>query len=171
MTVTADHRSRLSVIRERTHSARAERSRARQLLDAARDDHDNDAAAVAQIAFDRADEELQVAERLESQLLSSMAGIDSSPVGGGIFDNPAVVEQLQRLGESTSFPLGTVDLGPLSTREQLIHTIESGSWGQPKMAAAGPVSVPDSARVGAWGGVIPQLRRPLSVLDLLPVAP
>jgi hypothetical protein len=64
---TATHRQRLEQIRERTHNARAERARARQLLDAARSDHDTDGEAVALVAFDKADQELQVAERLEAR--------------------------------------------------------------------------------------------------------
>lgn len=77
-------RQRLDLIRKRTHDAREERAKARQLLDAAREEHDQDAEAVAMIAFDRADESLQVAERLESQLLGQIAGVD----GGFITRSP-----------------------------------------------------------------------------------
>jgi hypothetical protein len=48
-----------------------------------------------------------------------------------------------------------VDLGPLGSREELIEKINSGSWGQPKLAAAGDGVVSDSARVGAHYGVVP----------------
>jgi hypothetical protein len=170
MTVTADHRDRLDAIRERTHTARSRRKRARELFDAAREAGDQDAQAVAQLQLDDASMELETAEALQSQMLSALAGLDRGPVGGGIFENPEVVEQLTRLGNGT-FPIGALDLGPLSTREQLVAQIDSGSWGPSKLAAAGPVSAPDSARRGAWGGVAPQLRRPLSILDLIPVSP
>ena len=44
-------------------------------------------------------------------------------------------------------------------------------WGKPKMAAGtGDVDVPDSARLGTYYGVVPQLRRPLSLLDIIPSA-
>jgi hypothetical protein len=75
--VTAEHRQRLNLIRERTHNARSRRTRARQALDAARDVQDLEAQAVAQLSFDEADNDLQIAERLEAQLLSAMAGVDS----------------------------------------------------------------------------------------------
>lgn len=167
---TATHRQRLAQIRERTHEARAERAKARQLLDAARADHDTDGEAVALVAYDRSDEALQVAERLESQLLSSLAGVDGRGFGGGIFDDPQTIETLQRLGDS-SFPIGSIDLGPLGTHEELIETIDAGSWGPSKLAAGTDVVVPDTARVGTYYGVVPQPRRPLSVLDLLPTSP
>jgi hypothetical protein len=70
-----------------------------------------------------------------------------------------------------TFPIGAIDLGPLQTVEQLVQTISSGAWGPQKLAPAGPVTVPDSARTGPFYGVVPQLRRPLSILDLLPTSP
>lgn len=169
MTVTADHRQRLDAIRERVSTARSRRQTARQLLDAAREAGDVDAQAVAQVQLDEAYTELETSEALQSQMLAALAGVDASPVATGIFDNPDVTEKLRRMG-SGSYPVGAVDLGPLQSVEQLVATIDAGSWGPSKMAAAGPVSVPDAARVGPFYGVVPQLRRPLSILDLLPVA-
>ena len=69
-----------------------------------------------------------------------------------------------------SFPIGSVDLGPLSTADELVQKINTGSWGQPKLAAAGDVLVPDSARVGAHYGIVPQPRRSLSLLDIIPTS-
>jgi hypothetical protein len=47
------------------------------------------AQAVAQIAFDDADGDLQVAERLEFQLPNSIAGMDGCQCGaGGILSRP-----------------------------------------------------------------------------------
>jgi capsid protein len=172
VTATATHRQRLEVIRQRTKNARSRRAHARQQLDAAHEAGDQDAQAVAQIAYDTADEDLQVAERLESQLLSSIAGLDGDGPVESIFDDPHTVETLQRLGRSTSFPVGTVDLGPLSSREQLVEQINTGAWGQPKLAAVGTdIVVPDSARLGTHYGTVPQPRRPLSLLDLIPTSP
>jgi hypothetical protein len=99
--VTAGARERLAAIRGRTHSARSTRTTARQRLDAAREANDLDAAAVAQIAYDQADEQLQIAERLESQLLSAMAGVDGGAGGSTIFDDPHTADELvcSRCGE------------------------------------------------------------------------
>ena len=49
--------------------------------------------------------------------------------------------------------------------------VESGSWHARPHAAAGDVQVPDSARVGPYYGVAPQLRRRLRLLDLIPTQP
>jgi hypothetical protein len=136
-------------------------------LDAARQAQDQDAEAVAMLALDHAATELETSEQLERVLLGSMAGVNSNGFSGGIFDDPQTIQTLERLG-SGSFPIGAIDLGPLSTREELVERINSGSWGQPKQAAAGDVTVPDSARLGTYYGVVPQLRRPLRLLDLIP---
>lgn len=169
MTVTTASQSRLQTIRERTHAARDQRARARQQLDAAREVGDFDAGAIAQLAFDAADVELQTAERLESQILSSMAGVDSNGFRESLFDNPQTVETLQRLGDST-FPIGRIDLGPLSSRDDLVAMIESGSWHGGRYGAAGDVQVPDAARVGPYYGTVPQLQRRLRLLDLIPTS-
>ncbi len=172
MTVTANHRDRLRTIRERTHTAREARARARRTLEAAQAAGDADAQAIASLALDQAGVEVETSERLESMLLSSMAGINGNGHfgGGGIFDDPERVETLQRLG-SSSMPIGRVELGPLSSREELVQSIESGSWHSRPSAQAGEAVVPDSARVGAYYGVVPQLRRRLRLLDLIPTQP
>src|SRR5262245_33904327 len=133
--ITADHRQRLDAIRERTANARRRRQQARQQLDAARAAGDVEAQAVAQASIDDASTDLEIAERLESQMLSALAGIDggNGHHGAGIFDDPATVETLQRLGNG-SFPVGAIDLGPLQSREQLVAQIASGSWGLSKLA-------------------------------------
>ena len=79
--------------------------------------------------------------------MASINGIDGSSFTSGIFDNPESIEQLQR--RQLVVPIGNVDLGPLSSREQLIATINSGSWGQPKLAASGPVTCRSTARPGS----------------------
>jgi len=166
MPVTRNHRDRLAQIRERCHAARAARQRARTTLDAARAAHDDDAVAVAALAVEQAGVELETAEQLEAMLLSQMAGVNGTGFGTSVFDDPATVETLQRLG-SSSMPIGRLDLGPLSSREDLVARIESGGWVPSRHGQAGDVSVPDSARVGTHYGVVPQLRRPLRLLDLI----
>jgi hypothetical protein len=102
----------------------------------------------------------------QAQLQSSTNG--AHPPATGILSDPDTIRTLERLGNG-SFPIGSVDLGPLSTVEELVQTINTGSWGQPKMAAVGTdIVVPDSARVGPYHGTVPQPRRRLSLLDLIP---
>ena len=166
-------RDRLVQIRERTHDAREARARARKQLDLARGAEDHDAIAISQLAYDEADTNLTLAERLESQLLGQLAGVNGNSYGRGesIFNDPQTIQTLERLGNG-SFPIGAVNLGPLSTREELVQRINTGSWGQPKLSqATGDVTVPDSARLGTYYGIVPQLRRPLSLLDIIPTAP
>lgn len=45
--------------------------------------------------------------------------------------------------------------------------IESGSWGPERLASSTP-SIPDTARQGVYYGVVPQPRRALRLLDLVP---
>jgi HK97 family phage major capsid protein len=173
MTITATHRQRLEVIRERTRTARSRRQQARQRLDAAREAGDQDAQAVAQIGYDEADGELQIAERLESQLLSSMTGTNGNghrPVGESVFEDPDTIASLERMATSR-MPIGRVDLGPMVSRDDMVAMIESGNWGPTPLAAPPDVDLDPTARVGTYRGVRPQLRRRLSVLDLIGTAP
>jgi hypothetical protein len=166
---TRVHQDRLQALRDRTQNARGARQRARESLQAAREAGDQDAQAVAELAFDQASNQLELAEGLQTRMLSMLSGTEGAhAMGGTIFEDPQVLDQLQRMGNGT-FPIGAVDLGPVSTREELVQMINTGSSGQPKLAAAGdPVVVPDAGRQGAFYGIVPQPRRPLSILDLIP---
>ena len=48
--------------------------------------------------------------------------------GTGIFDDLETVRTLERMGNG-SFPIGSVDLGPLSTAEELVQRINTGTLG------------------------------------------
>jgi hypothetical protein len=172
MTATAAHRARLEGLRERTRSAREARNRARQTLDAARLAGDQEAQAVAQLSLDSAGEALEVSERLESMLLSSISGVDGH-LGESIFDSPEVVSSLERLGHS-SMPVGRLDLGQLWSADQVVSMLESGSWGPTRMASTGgssPTIPPDDPIRMGHIGIRPQPRRRLSVLDLIAAVP
>jgi HK97 family phage major capsid protein len=176
MTVTATHRQRLDAIRERSRTARERRNRARQALDASQKADDRDAIAVATMALDEATGELELSEQLHSKMLGQIAGVDGHGLGESVFDDPAMIEQLERLGNS-AMPVGNVMLGPVMSREELVSVINGGRWGQPKSAewaGGGGVTVPDSLRsVTAPAGfeIIPQPRRRLSLLDIIPASP
>ena len=165
-------RDRLGQIRERTHQAREDRARARKQLDLARGAEDHDAIAISQLAYDHADADLQLAERLESQLLGQLAGVNGNSYGRGesIFADPQTIETLERLGNG-SFPIGAVNLGPLATLQETVAMVESGSWRGGVRAQGTSLDVPDSARLGPHYGTVPQLRRRLSILDLIPASP
>lgn len=174
MTATANRsngRQRLSEIRQRTHNAREARQRARTTLDAARGAGDDQAAAIASLALDQAQADLEIAENLEKMVLSSMAGVNgnSHPAGENLFDDPQMVGVLERLG-SSGMPIGRLDLGPLWSADEVVGMLEAGSWGPTRNA--GPVDIvpSDPSRMGPHYGVRPQLRRRLSILDLIPAA-
>ena len=171
MTATANQRDRLKQIRDRLGDARARRTRARAARDAAEGTGDELAIRIASDTLEEAEAVVAQDEALEKMVLGQMANVSDSNghFGGGIFDNPEVVQTLERLGNG-SFPIGRVDLGPVSSREEFVAQINTGRWGLPKLAAAGDVNVPDSARLGAYYGVVPQLRRPLSLLDIIPTS-
>jgi Phage capsid family len=173
--LTAANRDRLELIRERTRNARSRRQHARQQMDAARDVSDQDAQAVASLAFDEADHDLQIAERLESQLLAQMAGIDDHGAIGRdsfLFD-PGVIAELEQLAHSSA-PVGSVNLGSIMSRGDWIGRYASSVADQdfraPRMGAD-PSIAPDSAsRMGPYYGAVAQLRRRLTLLDLIPSA-
>lgn len=83
-TYTTETRDRLDAIRQRMREARQERNRARDTFQAALQAGDLDAQAIADTQFQRADADLQTAERLESMLLSQMAGVDGGWSGSRV---------------------------------------------------------------------------------------
>ena len=163
-------RDRLAEIRERTRNARGARKTANAGLDAARAARDAHAEAVAQLAVDRTQHDVEVSEQLERILLGQLAGVDGTFGSESVFDNPESVAQLERLGNSRT-PIGRQDLGPLMSAEEYVAMIESGSWGQQRLAVnnSNP-SIPDTARQTTYYGVVPQPRRKLSLLDLIPTS-
>lgn len=170
---TVTGRQRLAEIRERTHAARGARQRARTMLDAAKAAGDDQAASIAALALDQAQIECDTAEALENMVLSSMAGVNGNGhrLGETVFEDPTTIATLERLGHS-QMPIGKIDLGPLSSRDELIETIQTGSWkfAQGPAPRGATFDVPDSARTRYFGEV-PQLRRRLSILDLINVQP
>jgi hypothetical protein len=182
VSISVTQRDRLADVRQRARDLRERRTRARELHGAARD-----AAASYQgddiqnseefLRLQRASGDLdsianalELVEAEERFVLSSMAGIDG-PVSGeqSFLHDPRVLEQLQHMATSQA-PIGRQDLGYALTRDEYMASIQRTSIYErsPMMAAAGDVVVPAAARGGYFGGV-PQLGRPLTLLDLLPV--
>ena len=169
-TLTGNHRDRLASLRERKRSARELISGQRRALAEAREHGDADAAQTLEIALAGSQGELTYATDLESALLHQVAGLASGGLVDSFLENPDMVRELEGLATS-SVPVGRLNLGSALGRDDLVSMIESGRWGQPKLAATGDVTVPDTARLGPYAGVIPQLRRTIRLLDLIPSAP
>ena len=60
--------------------------------------------------------------------------------------------------------------GPLGDGEQLVQAINSGNWGQPKLAAGRSTCCPTRRPPGAFYGTFRALRRPTTLLDRVPAS-
>ena len=165
--VTTRSRDRLTQARERTRAARAELHKAREGRDAAEKLDDKQALVTMQVRLAAAEDEVDVAHELERALLSQVAGVESHG-GEGFLDDPVAVRQLEQLANSTR-PIDGVALGPMMSAESFVSMLESGDWG-PRSLAASVVPDTPAGRRGPWTelGVVPQLRRRIRLLDLLP---
>jgi HK97 family phage major capsid protein len=115
----------------------------------------------------------------ESYLVSRMAGINSYGVSHESFlSDPAVLENLRSLANSSQ-PIGNLNLGEHRSRDELLAEFDQRrrnldarlSGGSGMMAAAGDVVLPSDVPRTTFYGVIPSLKRPLRLLDLIPTAP
>jgi hypothetical protein len=189
-------RDRLAEVRERTQNARRQRAQAQQVIDSAERVGDEQAEQAGRTALAMAQQELSTAEELERILLSQMAGVSSAYSGDysdghtfGTFgenwmDDPQTIRQLQQLAHTTG-RVGNVNVGQIMSADDYAAMIQSGAWHQPKMAAPAPRSggegvnplainsvptLPQSARYGPWQGIVPQLKRRVRLLDLIPTS-
>ena len=168
--VTARSRDRLTQARERTRAARDQIRKAREGRDAAAKLDDRQAITACEVRLAAAEDELEMASELERALLAQVAGVSGTGSVDSFLDDPNVVRSLEQLATS-SMPVGTMMLGPAMSRDELVAMMQSGRWGRGTMAAAGDVTIPDSARLGPYYGTVAQLRRPLRLLDLIPSQP
>lgn len=124
----------------------------------------------------------EVAQRLQNQeglikdeeryLLSQAAGVTDD--FGGYESFLRDPEKLRSLAEvaNSSAPIGRLQMGPAVGANELISMM--GSAFVPRIgaqAAPGQVEVGDGARRATWYGVVPQLRRPLRLIDLFNAVP
>jgi hypothetical protein len=135
---TAD-RERLSSIRERAKAARKRRSQLSEALTLAQRAGDTDAAGIAPDQLSRVEAELSQAEGLEKVLLSNLAGVtgDGGSGFGGFLDSPDTVRALEQWGHSAA-PIGSVNLGPVSTAAELVGRMQGGDFGGGRTMAASP---------------------------------
>jgi Phage capsid family len=162
---TQANRDRITDVRERLSAARKGRADARYLIETGQKHDDavmvqTGAAQLAQTEID-----IEIASELQAQLLRQMSGVSVSVFRDSFLDDPQMVETLEQVGNSSA-PVGSMMLGPAVSRDELISQIQSTQT----FAAAGDVEIADTARVGPYKGVVPQLRRPLRLLDLIPTS-
>ena len=168
---SAELRERLTDVRRQVGEARDRRALAVRYADALNDDDPRATAAQRDVrAVDRelsalSDEERELLERLGAQ---SGAGADGQGFDEHSFlRDPEVMRQLEQMSAS-KMPVGRVNLGYATSRDALVAQLGGATR---MFAQDGITTVPDAARRGAFLGVVPQLRRPLRLLDLFPSAP
>jgi HK97 family phage major capsid protein len=171
--ISAQHRERFQEAQRRKRAARDRQHSARKAVEMARDDFERQAG---EAALAEATGELEIASELEAVFLRQAAGLDGGLGEATFLEDPAVVEQLRSLAYSKS-PVGRMDLGQLAGREQLVDILSTGRWaagaggkgGAPAQQTVTGLDPTSIART-TWFGVVPQIRRPLSVLDLIPTS-
>lgn len=162
---TTDQRRRLQELRDRKGLARQRMSAAREAVKLA--GSDQEARRAAEAAVELARGEAEVATQLEATILGQLSGNGGDGFGDFALNDPAVVQELESLAVS-SRPLGERDLGPVMSSEEFVASLN-----QNRRLAAGidwDGQGDGVGRVAPFGGVVPALRRPLSVLDLFPSA-
>lgn len=174
--VTAEHRRRLESLQARVKAARESVQGAQRAVEMANKADDDDARHVARGALEQARGELDLAQGLERALLGQVAGVH---FGGSesVLDNPSTVAMLEQVA-SSSAPIGSLMLGPVLSQGDVISMVRSGQWGSGAIYGAastggvvdtGPPT--DPSRFGSPYGIVPQIRRRLRILDLIPTAP
>jgi len=172
MTFTAQHRQKLEEVRRRKREARDKMNAASAAIKIANEHSDPGAAGHAEVAKEVAVGEYTLAVELESALIHQAAQIgDPGGPQESCLDDPGVIRQLEQVAHSAA-PVGSMMLGNVHSRDEVVAMIESGSWKGKSLAQTtvdtGPPS--DPSRVGPYQGIIPQLRYRLTVLDLIPTA-
>jgi HK97 family phage major capsid protein len=169
-----DCRSRLRELRSRQVKARDHRDSAKEAVNmngGPLDTHSEQFRRLERAVEDLREIETNIGlvEQEERYVLSQIAGIDGSGAmtyQENALRDPAVLENLQSMAHS-NMPIGNWNLGPVMSRDELIAQMGQGR----PMAVSGDVTLPDTARQGPYYGVVPQLRRPLTLLDVIPTAP
>jgi HK97 family phage major capsid protein len=171
-------RARLSDARERLADLRRQRQNAVDHRDAARSALQGVQASGTDLVgtpeFRRAEQAVQDVNRLQAQiasveqeeryLLSRLAGTDAIGTRESFLSDPSAMEEIRMLAESTQ-PIGDRMLGTAVSRDQLLAEFEGR---RNMMAAAGDVTLPSDAARTQFYGVVPQVRMPLTVLNLIP---
>lgn len=158
---------------------RQKMNQARERLQKVRSDFGAEKASPSDLAeainaVERIQNQLEDVEHGRGVLLGRFAG---GPAGGGVsgsfLDNPSTVAMLEQLGNSSA-PIGSVMLGQVASREDLIARMRSGIV-DPAMQADDSVggvvsigSVTDPSRTGPWYGIVPEVRRRLQILAAIP---
>jgi HK97 family phage major capsid protein len=99
-----------------------------------------------------------------------VAGVSGSGFTDSALDDPATVQLLERMAGNTATPIGDVMIGEVVGRDDLIAQFEHNRTMAVGFNYPTPTSAPTDpfGRLAPFGGVVPQLRRRLRLLDLMP---
>jgi len=116
------------------------------------------------------DIQLQIAsvEQEHTYLLGRISGVDGgNTLNEGFLSDPAAMTEWRIIAESNE-PFGDRIMGTWKSRDQLLAEFDQR---RNLMASAGDVVLPSDAARTTFYGVVPQLRRQIRLLDLIPTAP
>ena len=113
------------------------------------------------MAVQSAEEEVEVAEQLQSWLLGTLHGT-RRPGGDSFLDSPEALSALERFATS-SHPIGRQELGQFMSAEDA-----TSLTGKALAAVPGLVDPTGGMERGQFGGIIPAPTPPTSFLDLVP---
>ena len=158
--ITASSRQRLEAARTRSSEARARRTRARTQYDAAMQADDQQAAAVAQLALDDAQIEMETADALRDQVLSQLAGVDGFGSTTMFGQDPQIAETLHQLALSAAPIQNQVAIGEVMSAEEAVNFT-----GRALAVGTGTTTVPAGPREGSFQGIPPTPEVPIDLLD------
>lgn len=157
--------------RERVKEARDRRDRLRDdfaATDLSQGSKEFKAVQSAQTALTDSEQRLTELEAEQVAVLRQASGLSDwgNPLAAGGLSDSAQIGDLARAANS-SRPLGDRNLGVVISRDQLLARMDRNAF-----AAAGDVSLTGTgARTAPLAGIVPQLHRRLTVLDLMRRAP
>jgi HK97 family phage major capsid protein len=179
----ADCRERISSLRRQQTQARNAMEDAKKLVQVGGSAQDVTQSAefqrVQRLKGDQDRLQLEIAsiQQEETYLLGRLAGIQGTGTRENFLQDPTTLEELRMLADSKE-PIGRKMLGESMSRDELLAHFErrrqavvGDGFGGSMMATAGDVTLPSDAARTRFYGAIPQLRRRLTLLDLIPTAP
>jgi HK97 family phage major capsid protein len=134
------------------------------------------AVAEAMGTRDRLQAQLNEVSDGQRRLVGHIADGIGGSVGGSLslFDDPNTVSTLEQVGHSRA-PIGSMMLGQVASREELMRRMRSGVVDPSMQAADSAGGVVDFAEPtdparSRWYGIVPQIRRRLAILAAIPTA-
>jgi HK97 family phage major capsid protein len=168
-----DAKQRLTSIREQKNALRDRLKDAREEVAAAReqlaDEPTKRSGTVVARALNRQDEiQSQITDLSEEErgLLVEISGGQAPDGGGASFLGDSETLAMLSQMSSSKMPVGRVNLGQYQSREDLVSSL-----GQGVQAAIPDTDTTSAMRSAGLTRIVPQLRRPLRLLDLIPSAP